>query len=126
MPPPTALLPRVVRLVAKMASLRRTQSLSIFRFKISKADGLMSATSTKMWMKGLLTRELGYYKNECCPAELSIFPRNRRIGSVGKVYVAITSQDWNGKTAARRHYRVIYSNIKIYLLQPIREAIFRY
>jgi hypothetical protein len=77
-------------------------------------------------MKGLLIRELEYYKNECYPVEISIFPWNRRIESVGQVYIVITSQDWNGKTVAKRHYRVICSNIRIHVLQPTREAIFHY
>ncbi|CAI6091565.1 unnamed protein product [Clonostachys chloroleuca] len=45
---------------------------------------LVPATSTKRWIKEPLARELGFYKNECCPAELSILPPRTRIGSVGR------------------------------------------
>jgi hypothetical protein len=47
-----------------------------------------------MWTQLLSTRERGYYKRECCPAEPSILPLGKRIGSVVKGCVATTLQEW--------------------------------
>ena len=76
---------------------------------------MTQTTLTKMWMKGPLTRELGYYRNECYPAELSIFPRNRHIGSVGKVYFARTSQDLNGKAKVKGQGRIVILTLRLYI-----------